>query len=150
MKRWLSRKVSFIFEASPSTNQACFMTSLCGHSIGGLYCLYYCLFETQPFKPPFKIYFSLGELKRLKNLILHAKAKSTKVASTLVKSMLERNMFLFRFVDTNEGSLRERVNELRDIQIACIQAAQKKYISILLCLFLKNLMIGLAWLFYFS
>lgn len=29
------------------------------HRLGGLYCLY-CLYETQPFKPPFKIYLSLG------------------------------------------------------------------------------------------
>ena len=28
------------------------------HRLGGLYCLY-CLFETQPFKPPFKIYLCL-------------------------------------------------------------------------------------------
>lgn len=28
--------------------------------LGALYCLY-CLYETQPFKPPFKIYLSLGK-----------------------------------------------------------------------------------------
>ncbi|GMQ07117.1 hypothetical protein CsSME_00051452 [Camellia sinensis var. sinensis] len=34
MKRvWLSRKFSFIFEASPSTNLAIFMQSLYSHSI---------------------------------------------------------------------------------------------------------------------
>jgi hypothetical protein len=44
------------------------MQSIAGHMIstyslsqrlGGMYCLY-CLYETQPFKPPFKMYFSLG------------------------------------------------------------------------------------------
>lgn len=34
---WLSKKFSFVFEASPSTNQACFMRSLYAHSIGILF-----------------------------------------------------------------------------------------------------------------
>lgn len=34
-------------------------TASLSHRLGGLYCLY-CLYETQPFKPPFKIYLSLG------------------------------------------------------------------------------------------
>uniref|UniRef100_A0A5B7AJG5 Small nuclear RNA activating complex (SNAPc), subunit SNAP43 protein n=1 Tax=Davidia involucrata TaxID=16924 RepID=A0A5B7AJG5_DAVIN len=139
MKRvWLSRKFSFIFEASPSTNLAFFMQSLYAHSIGymvstaslshrlgGLYSLY-CLYETQPFKPPFKIYLSLGELKGLKNLVVDAKGKGIKVVSALVKKMLERNIFLFGFVDINKGSVTERVNELADIQNARIQVAYKK------------------------
>lgn len=29
--------------------------------LGGLYCLY-CLYETQPFKPPYRIYLSLGKI----------------------------------------------------------------------------------------
>ncbi|KAA8534955.1 hypothetical protein F0562_029958 [Nyssa sinensis] len=100
MKRvWLSKKFSFIFEASPSTNLAFFMQSLYAHSIGymvsttslshrlgGLYCLY-CLYETQPFKPPFKIYLSLGELKGLKNLVVDAKGKGMKVVSALIYRM---------------------------------------------------------------
>ncbi|CAA3006586.1 Hypothetical predicted protein [Olea europaea subsp. europaea] len=84
---WLSRKFSFVFEASPSTNQACFMRSLYAHSIGymvstgslpnrvgGLYCLY-CFYETQPFKPPFKIYLSLGDMKRMKDLVVDTKTR---------------------------------------------------------------------------
>ncbi|CAL5360827.1 unnamed protein product [Camellia sinensis] len=142
MKRvWLSRKFSFIFEASPSTNLAIFMQSLYSHSIGymvstaslshrlgGLYCLY-CLHEVQPFKPPFKIYLSLGELKRLRNLVIDVKEKGIKVASALVKKMLERNVFLFGFVDINDGSVTERVNELTDIQNARVQVAHKKLFS---------------------
>lgn len=139
MKRiWLSKKFSFLFEASPSTNQACFMQSLYAHTVGhlvstyslshrvgGLYCLY-CLFETQPFKPPFKIYVSLGELKRLKDLVLDSKEKEIKVVSALVKHMLDRQMFLFGFVDMNEGSVTERINELTNIQNTSIQVAYKK------------------------
>ncbi|KAK3038054.1 hypothetical protein RJ639_032033 [Escallonia herrerae] len=103
MKRvWLSRMFSFIFEASPSTNLACFMQSLYSHSIGymastaslshrlgGFYCLY-CLHETQPFKPPFKIYLSLGELKRLKNLVIDAKKRDIKVGMELDVDMLKK------------------------------------------------------------
>ncbi|KAL3535896.1 hypothetical protein ACH5RR_004357 [Cinchona calisaya] len=135
---WRSRKFSFIFEASPSTNQAFFMQSLFAHSIGymvsenslshrlgGLYCLY-CLFETQPFKPPFKIYLSLAELKKLKNLVTCAKEKDIIVVSALVKSMLQRSMFLFGFVDITNSSATERVNVLTDIQDARIQVAYNK------------------------
>lgn len=34
-------------------------TASLSHKVGGLYCLF-CLYETQPCKPPFKIYISLG------------------------------------------------------------------------------------------
>lgn len=134
---WLSKKFSFIFEASPSTNQACFMQSLYAHcigymmstgslpnSVGGLYCLY-CLYETQPFKPPFKIYLSLGNLKRIKNLVVDTKTRDIKVVSILVKRMLERSLFLFGSVDANEGSATERINELTEIQNARVQTAYK-------------------------
>ncbi|KAL7189780.1 hypothetical protein ACSBR1_039420 [Camellia fascicularis] len=104
MKRvWLSRKFSFIFEASPSTNLAIFMQSLYAHSI--------------------------GELKRLRNLVIDVREKGIKVASALVKKMLERNVFLFGFVDINDGSVTERVNELTDIHNARVQVAHKKLFS---------------------
>ncbi|KAB1669963.1 hypothetical protein ES319_1Z211400v1 [Gossypium barbadense] len=117
MKRiWLSMKFSYIYEASPSTNLAFFMQSLYAHTIshmvnvdsltcrlGGLYCLY-CLYETQPFKPPFKIYLSLREMEKLKTLVAEAKEMGIKVVPALVKRMMETNMFLFGFVDLNEGS----------------------------------------------
>lgn len=139
MKRvWVSKKFSYIFKASPSENQACFMQSLfayCSgymvstHSLlsrlGGLYCLY-CLYETQPFKPPFKIYISLGDLKNLRNIVAEAKAKGVKVAPALVKRTLDRNMFLFGSVDVNEGSVAERLDELMEIQNASIRIASKK------------------------
>lgn len=135
---WLSKKFTLIFEASPSTNQGFFMQSLYAHCLGyvisagsfanrfgGLYCLY-CLYETQPFKPPYKIYLSLGELRQIKNLAIDAKTLGVKVVSALLKSMLESNMFLFGFVGVSEGSATERVNKLTDIQNARIQAAYKK------------------------
>uniref|UniRef100_A0A6M2EEV9 Small nuclear RNA activating complex polypeptide 1 n=1 Tax=Populus davidiana TaxID=266767 RepID=A0A6M2EEV9_9ROSI len=139
MKRvWLSRKFTYIFEASPPTKLAFFMQSLYAHTIGhmistsslsqrlgGLYCLY-CLYETQPFKPPFKIYFSLGELKKLKTLVINSKEHGIKVVPALVKRMLEKNTFLFGFVDLHEGSVSETVNELTELQDARVQVAYKK------------------------
>ncbi|XP_042004287.1 uncharacterized protein LOC121753156 isoform X1 [Salvia splendens] len=134
---WLSRRFSYIFESAPSTNQGLFMQSLYAHSIsymvsadsffnrlGGLFCLYY-LFETQLFKPPYKIYLSLEELKQLKNLVIEAKAGGVNVVGALVKGMLERNMFLFGFVGVDEGSPAERVNEVTGEHNARIQAAYK-------------------------
>ncbi|XP_009769165.2 uncharacterized protein [Nicotiana sylvestris] len=142
MKRvWVSKKFSYIFEASPSKDQACFMQSLYAYCsgymvstysllsrLGGLYSLY-CLYETQPFKPPFKIYISLGDLKNLRNIIAEAKAKDVKVVPALVKRMLDRNMFLFGSVDVNEGSVAERLDELTEIQNASIRIASKKYVT---------------------
>ncbi|XP_062174693.1 uncharacterized protein LOC133879896 isoform X2 [Alnus glutinosa] len=139
MKRvWLSKKFSYIYEASPSSNLAFFMQSLYSHSIGymisnvslshrlgGLFCLY-CLYETQPFKPPFKIYLSLGELNKLKELVVDAKEKGVKVVSAVVKRMLEKNMFLFGCLEINEGSVTETVNQLTKLQNARIQVLYNK------------------------
>lgn len=139
MKRvWISKKFSYIYEASPSKNLAFFMQSLYAHCIGymvsngslshrlgGLYCLY-CLYETQPFKPPFKVYISLGELKNLKILVIDAKANDIGVVPALVKRMLESNTFLFGAVDLAECSATETVNQLEQLQKARIQAAYEK------------------------
>ncbi|KAL2338409.1 hypothetical protein Fmac_012855 [Flemingia macrophylla] len=139
MKRiWLSRKFSHIYEACPSSNLALFMQSLYGHCIGymagvaslshrlgGLYCLY-CLYETQPFNPSFKIYLSLGELKKLRILVTDAKENDIKVVPAIVKRMLERNMFLFGSVDLMEGCVTETVNQLQQLQNARIQVAFEK------------------------
>ncbi|XP_057420799.1 uncharacterized protein LOC130714850 [Lotus japonicus] len=136
MKRvWLSKKFSYIYEAFPSTNLAFFMQSLYAHSIGymvgagslsvrlgGLYCLY-CLYETQPFKPPFKIYLSLGELKKVRILVADAKANAINVAPAVVNRMLERNMFLFGAVDLAEGAVTETVQQLQQLQNASIRVA---------------------------
>ncbi|KAL1554842.1 hypothetical protein AAHA92_15353 [Salvia divinorum] len=111
---WLSRRFSYIFEAAPSTNQGLFMQSLYAHSIS------YMLF-----KPPYKIYLSLGELKQLKILVIEAKAAGVNVVAALVKVMLERNMFLFGFVGVDEGSPAERVNEVTGEHKTRIQAAYK-------------------------
>ncbi|XP_057742028.1 uncharacterized protein LOC130960602 [Arachis stenosperma] len=139
MKRvWLSKKFSYIYESSPASNLAFFMQSLyaqcigymCGTAslsqrLGGLYCLY-CLYETQPFKPPFKVYLSLGEVKKLRTLVVDAKANDIKVVPPLVKRMLGRNMFLFGAVDLTEDSVRETVNELQQLQNARIKLAYEK------------------------
>lgn len=71
----------------------------------------------------------IGELKKLKDLAVEAKEKDIKVVSVLVKRMLDMNIFLFGFVDINEGSVAERVNELTDLQNAHIKVAYKKYFA---------------------
>ncbi|KAL8149745.1 uncharacterized protein LOC141708917 [Apium graveolens] len=139
MKRvWISKKFSYIYEARPTTNVACFMQSLYAHCIGyvvsngslslrlgGLYCLF-CLHETQPNKPPFRIYISLGELRRVRKLVVDSRKENVKVASALVNRMLEKNMFLFGAVDLKEGSVTEKIKELRAKEDATIRIAQKK------------------------
>ncbi|KAK1353769.1 Small nuclear RNA activating complex (SNAPc), subunit SNAP43 [Heracleum sosnowskyi] len=130
------RKFSFIYE--PTINIVCFMQSLYSHCIGyvvvnasvstklgGLYCLY-CLYETQPYKPSFRIYISLGELRRLRKLVVDSKKENVNVAPALVNRMLERNMFLFSAVDLTESSVTEKMKELRAKEDATIRIAQKK------------------------
>ncbi|KAL2921719.1 UDP-N-acetylmuramate--L-alanine ligase, partial [Bienertia sinuspersici] len=85
-------------------------------------CWDYCV----PFKPPFKIYVSLGELRRLKALVVNAKEKGIKTVSVLVKRMLEKNAFLFGFVNINDYSENERINELVDMQNAYIMKMHEK------------------------
>ncbi|CAN1189688.1 hypothetical protein LINPERPRIM_LOCUS24632 [Linum perenne] len=138
-KIWHKRKFSYIYEASPAANLAFFMQSLYAHTIGhmndtsslsrglgGLYCLY-CLYETQPFKPPFKIYISLGELKKLKSLVAEAKCNDVKGAPAIVKKMLEKDAFLFGFVDAGEAT--KTVDKLTELQNARVQFASKKLLE---------------------
>lgn len=68
------------------------------------------------------------KLKKIKNLVVDAKESDLKVVSALVKRMLEKNMFLFGFVDINEGSISETVNQLTRLQNARIQVAYKEYV----------------------
>ncbi|PHT42560.1 hypothetical protein CQW23_16585 [Capsicum baccatum] len=67
-----------------------------------------------------------GELKNLGNIVAEAKTKDVKVVSAVVKRMLDKNMFLFGFVDVNESSAAERLDELTGVQNASIQIACKK------------------------
>jgi snRNA-activating protein complex subunit 1 len=69
---------------------------------------------------------STGELKNLRILVVDAKANDIRVVSTLVKRMLERNMFLFGVVDLMESSVTETVNQLEQVQNARIQVAYEK------------------------
>jgi snRNA-activating protein complex subunit 1 len=69
---------------------------------------------------------STGELKNLRVLVVDAKANDIRVVSTLVKRMLERNMFLFGVVDLMESSVTETVNQLEQVQNARIQVAYEK------------------------
>ena len=49
-----------------------------------------------------------------------------RVVPTLVKRMLEKNMFLFGFVDLNQGSICETINNLTNLQDMRIQVAYEK------------------------
>ncbi|XP_039123968.1 uncharacterized protein LOC120260539 isoform X1 [Dioscorea cayenensis subsp. rotundata] len=138
---WAARKFSYIYEARPTTNSAFFMQSLFSYCIsnivsqaplarrlGGLYCLY-CLHQTQPYKPSFKIYLSLDELRRLRKLVIDAKENGIKVVIALVKRMLVMNMFLFGSVDIAGGSVTQRVEEITKLQNKHIQIACEKLLS---------------------
>lgn len=70
-----------------------------------------------------------GELKNLRNVVAEAKTKDVKVVSAVVKRMLDKNMFLFGFVDVNESSAAERLDELTGVQNASIQIACKKCVT---------------------
>uniref|UniRef100_M1D1S8 Uncharacterized protein n=1 Tax=Solanum tuberosum TaxID=4113 RepID=M1D1S8_SOLTU len=74
----------------------------------------------------FRQFHLTGELKNLRNVVAEAKAKDVKVVPAVVKRMLDRNMFLFGFVDVNESSAAERLDELSEVQNASIQIACKK------------------------
>lgn len=73
------------------------------------------------------IWYSTGDLKKLKDLAANANEKGIKIAPALIKRMLDRKIFLFGFVDINESSARERVNDLADLQNARIRVAYNKY-----------------------
>ncbi|XP_020579951.1 uncharacterized protein LOC110024368 [Phalaenopsis equestris] len=136
---WFAKKFSYIYEASPRTNSVFFMQSLFAHSIGhmssstslfqrlgGLYCLY-CLYETQPYKPRVKIYLCLGELKRLKLLVVDAKENGIRVVPALVKKMLTENMFLFGSSDS--GSTTQGADAAKKLQEKNFQIAYEKLLS---------------------
>ncbi|KAJ0988976.1 hypothetical protein J5N97_007332 [Dioscorea zingiberensis] len=138
---WAARKFSYIYEARPTTNSAFFMQSLFSYCIsnivsqaslsrqlGGLYCLY-CLHQTQPYKPSFKIYLSLEELKRLRTLVIDAKEKGIKVVMALVKRMLHMNMFLFGSVDMAGSFALQKVDEITKLQNKRVQIACEKLLA---------------------
>jgi snRNA-activating protein complex subunit 1 len=100
-------------------------TTSLSQRLGGLYCLY-CLYETQPFKPQFKIYFSLEELQKLEKLVIEAKENGIFIVISVVKTMLKKHMFLFGYVDINEASLNQTVNQLTELQNARVKVACDK------------------------
>ncbi|PWA98979.1 small nuclear RNA activating complex (SNAPc), subunit SNAP43 protein [Artemisia annua] len=130
-KVWMAKRFSCIFVAyKPTTKPGFFMQSLyahclgymtstksLSHRLGGLYCLY-CLHETQPFKPPFRIYLSISELKRLKELVADAKKENIEVVYCFVNHMIHRNLFLYGASEfKQEGSIEEE---------ACAQNPNKR------------------------
>ncbi|KAJ3687832.1 hypothetical protein LUZ61_016996 [Rhynchospora tenuis] len=135
---WIKRKFSYIFEARPTRNSAFFMQSLYRHCIsrmisegplsrrlGAVYCLY-CLHEIQPYKPGFKIYLSLGELRKLRKLIEEAKQNKLGSVVALVKRMIDKNMFLFGFVDMLGNTTQQRVDGITMQQLQRVEVAYDK------------------------
>ncbi|XP_019085336.1 PREDICTED: uncharacterized protein LOC104711887 [Camelina sativa] len=136
---WLSRKFSYIYDASPNSNLAFFMQSLYAHTIGhmvsidsfsrrlgGLYCLY-CLHEIQPFKPKFRVYISLQELGKFRDLVVEAKDKGVEIAAAVAKQMLDKNMFIFGAV--GEDSATKKLSQLTELQNARVRFACDKLLS---------------------
>ncbi|XP_026427495.1 uncharacterized protein LOC113323409 [Papaver somniferum] len=145
LNMWRSQKLSFIYEGRLRNNEAFLMQSLYAHPIGkmlskdsfswrlgGFYCLY-CLYETQPFKPPFRIYLSLGissrEFHSLKRLVVDAKKQVIFAVPALVKKMLDKNTFLFGFVEINESSVNGRLKVINDLQNTRTQVANKTLLT---------------------
>ncbi|KAJ3674382.1 hypothetical protein LUZ60_004998 [Juncus effusus] len=138
---WKEKKFSYIFASKPSKNSAFFMQSLYTHCIGhmdlmehlshkfgALYCLY-CLYEIQPFKPSFKIYLSLGDLTKLKDLVIEAKKNNVKTVPSLVKKMLNKNIFLFGFVDMINWPARQKLDEITKQQNRRVEIAYENLLT---------------------
>ncbi|CAH8320522.1 unnamed protein product [Eruca vesicaria subsp. sativa] len=86
----------------------------------GLYCLY-CLHETQPFKPKFRIYISLEELGRFWDLIVESKDRVVEIANAVARQMLDRNVFIFGAVDFDEASTTEKLHQSIELQNALVR-----------------------------
>lgn len=125
---WMGKKFSYIYEGRPKTNSGLFMQSLFLHCIGhltsqsslhqrlaGLYCLY-CLYECQPYKPQFKIYLSLEECRQLKDIVVMAKQNGLQLVPALVKRMLDKDMFLFGYMNLINDNGDKQVEELTALQ----------------------------------
>lgn len=67
-----------------------------------------------------------GELKRLKVLVIDAKKIGIAIVPALVKKMLDKNMFLFGFVDRVDGYESQRVDEIMKLENKRIQIAYEK------------------------
>ncbi|KAH9300770.1 hypothetical protein KI387_012353, partial [Taxus chinensis] len=139
---WCNRKFSFIHEARPTDkDSAFFMQTLYDRAIShmvaggalskklaGLYALY-CLYETQLFDRPFKIYLSLRDLEKLNVLVVDAKQNGVGIAISVVKKMLDKNMFLFGFVEVDEELVSKTANAMAKQQHEHLQVASEKLLS---------------------
>ncbi|CAI0444753.1 unnamed protein product [Linum tenue] len=97
-KIWRSMKFSYIYEAAPATHLGFFMQSLYAHTI--------------------------GELKKLKNLVTEAKGNDVKAAASLVQRMLEKDVFLFGYLDLEEAA--KTVEKLTEQDNEIVKCAAKK------------------------
>ncbi|GAB2265604.1 hypothetical protein Dimus_000644, partial [Dionaea muscipula] len=71
-----------------------------------------------------------GRIRKLKNLVVDAKKGRIGVVSTIVRRMMEKNAFLFGFLDINEYSGTEKVKEVIDVQNARIKKMHEMDVSI--------------------
>lgn len=67
-----------------------------------------------------------GELRKLRNLIGEAKQNNIRPVSALVKRMLEKNMFLFGFVDMLGNITQQRVDDITMQQQQRVEVAYDK------------------------
>nr|GEV37811.1 hypothetical protein [Tanacetum cinerariifolium] len=70
--------------------------------------------------------FCLGQLKRLKEQVAHAKEKNIELVYRFVNNMIDRNLFPFRASEFNEGYIEEEASELTNVENACAQHPNKR------------------------
>lgn len=67
-----------------------------------------------------------GELRKLRSLIGEAKQNKIRLVPALVKRMLEKNMFLFGFVDMLGNTTQQRVDDITMQQQRRVEVAYDK------------------------
>nr|GEV56574.1 hypothetical protein [Tanacetum cinerariifolium] len=67
-----------------------------------------------------------GQLKRLKELVAHAKEKNIELVYRFVNNMIDRNLFPYRASEFNEGYIEEEASELINVENACAQHPNKR------------------------
>lgn len=82
--------------------------------------------RSNPFKPKFRIYISLQELGKFRDLVVEAKDKGVEIAAAVAKKMLDENMLIFGAVD--ETSATKTIHQLTELQNARVRFAYEKLI----------------------
>lgn len=69
-------------------------------------------------------------MRRLRELVIDAKHNADGVAPALVKQMLNKNVFLFGFVDISGDSSNRGCEEIIKLNENCVQNSIEKYVGI--------------------